>query len=203
MGSILVAGLDPAFAHFGISRMRLDLESLGLSLERIRTVVTEKKAGKRKVVRQNSDDLRRARELHDALHEELEGCTVAFGEIPSGAQHARSALGFGVALGVLASCKIPIIEVMPVETKLASVGTKTAEKPEIIAWAADRYPEAGWLRYEKDTRNKTGKVVNRAGGLHVDNEHAADSCAVIHAGIKTPEFKQLLALWKATAANAC
>jgi hypothetical protein len=60
MGSILVAGLDPAFAHFGIARMRLDMETLGLSLERIRTVVTEKMAGKRKVVRQNSDDLRRA-----------------------------------------------------------------------------------------------------------------------------------------------
>jgi hypothetical protein len=201
MGSILVAGLDPAFAHFGIARMRLDLDALGLSLERVRTVVTEKMAGKRKVVRQNSDDLRRARELHEALHEELEGCTVAFGEIPSGAQHARSALGFGIAIGVLASCKIPLIEVMPVETKLASVGTKTAEKPEIISWAADIYPEAGWDRYEKDTKNKKGVIVNRAGDLHVDNEHAADACAVIHAGIRTPEFKHLLALWKATSAN--
>jgi Holliday junction resolvasome RuvABC endonuclease subunit len=201
MGSILVAGLDPAFAHFGIARMRLDLDALGLSFDRVRTIVTEKMAGKRKVVRQNSDDLRRARELHEALHEELAGCTVAFGEIPSGAQHARSALGFGVAIGVLASCKIPLIEVMPVETKLASVGTKTAEKPEIIAWAADMYPEAGWQRYEKDTRNKKGALVKKAGDLHGDNEHAADACAVIHAGIKTPEFKQLLALWKATAAN--
>jgi Holliday junction resolvasome RuvABC endonuclease subunit len=202
MGSILVAGLDPAFAHFGISRMRLDLDTLGLTFERMRTLVTEKMAGKRKVVRQNSDDLRRARELYEGLHEELEGCAVAFGEIPSGTQHSRSALGFGIAIGVLASLKIPLIEVMPVETKLASIGTKTAEKPEIIAWAAERYPDAGWLRYERDTRNKTGKVVNRAGDLHLDNEHAADSCAVIHAGIKTPEFKQLFALWKATAANA-
>jgi Holliday junction resolvasome RuvABC endonuclease subunit len=202
MGSILVAGLDPAFAHFGIARMHLDLDTLGLSLERVRTIVTEKMAGKRKVVRQNSDDLRRARELHQALHEELEGCVVAFGEIPSGTQHSRSALGFGVALGVLASCKIPIIEVMPIETKLASVGTKTAEKPEIIAWAAERYPQAGWVRYAKDTRNKTGRLINRAGDLHVDNEHAADACAVIHAGVITPEFRQLLALWKATSANA-
>jgi hypothetical protein len=198
MGSILVAGLDPAFAHFGIARMRLDLDTLGLKFERMRTIVTEKLAGKRKVVRQNSDDLRRARELHGGLHEELEGCTVAFGEIPSGTQHSRSAMGFGIAIGVLASLKIPMIEVMPVETKLHSVGSKTAEKPEIIAWAAQRYPEGDWLRYEKDTRNKTGKVVNRAGDLHGDNEHNADACAVIHAGLRTPEFKQLLALWNAT-----
>lgn len=201
MERILVAGLDPAFAAFGISRLWLDLKTLEFEFDRFRTIWTEKLAGKKKVVRQNSDDLRRATELHDALHEELKGCTVAFGEIPSGAQHARSAYGFGVAVGILASIKIPLIQVMPVETKLASVGSKTAEKPEIIAWAAERFPEAPWQRYEGDTKNKTGKIVNRAGGLHIDNEHVADACAVPHAGIQTPEFRQLLALWRATQTN--
>jgi Holliday junction resolvasome RuvABC endonuclease subunit len=201
MGSILVAGLDPAFAHFGIARMRLDLDTLSLSLDRIRTIDTEKRAGKRKVVRQNSDDLRRATELHDALHEELDGCTVAFGEIPSGSQRARAAFAFGVVVGILASVNIPLIQVMPVETKLASVGNKTAEKPEIITWAASLYPDAGWAYYDRDTRNKKGELVNQAGGLHIDNEHAADACAVPHAGIRTPEFQQLLALWKATQTN--
>jgi hypothetical protein len=201
MNRILVAGLDPAFAAFGISRMWLDLNTLEFTLDRFRTVWTEKLAGKKKVVRQNSDDLRRATELHDALHEELDGCMVAFGEIPSGSQRARAAFAFGVAVGVLASVKIPLIQVMPLETKLGSVGSKTAEKPEIIAWAAERYPEAPWQRYEADTKNKTGKIVNRAGDLHVDNEHVADACAVPHAGIRTPEFKSLLALWKATQPN--
>jgi len=198
MDRILVAGLDPAFAAFGISRLWLDLNTLEFEFDRFRTIWTEKLAGKKKQIRQNSDDLRRATELHDALHEELDGCMVAFGEIPSGAQHARSAYGFGVAVGVLASIKIPLIQVMPVETKLASVGSKTAEKPEIIAWAAERFPEAPWQRYEADTKNKKGEIVNRAGDLHVGNEHVADACAVSHAGIRTPEFKQLLALWKAT-----
>ena len=202
MGSILVAGLDPALANFGIARMRLDLDSLQLSLERVRTIVT-KPADKamRKVVRKNSDDLRRARELHNGFHEELHDCVVAFGEIPSGAQHARSALGFGVALGVLASCKIPIIEVMPVETKLASVGIKTAEKPEIIAWAAERYPQIDWQRYHEDVIYR-GKRTRSAGDLHEDNEHAADAAAAVHAGIQTEQFKQLLAMWRATGFNA-
>lgn len=201
MERILVAGLDPAFAAFGIARLWLDLETLKFSFDRFRTIWTDKRAGKGKVIRQNSDDLRRATEIHDALHEELKGCTVAFGEIPSGAQHARSAYGFGVAVGVLSSIKIPLIQVMPLEAKLGSVGRKTAEKPDIIAWAAERFPEAPWQHYESDTKNKKGEVVNRAGDLHIDNEHVADACAVSHAGIQTPEFKHLLALWRATEAN--
>src|SRR6267378_3300526 len=200
MSSILVAGVDPAMANFGLARMQLDLDTLGLSLERVRTISTEKLAGKNKVVRQNSDDLRRAQELHDGFHEETQGCVVAFAEIPSGAQHARSALGFGVAVGVLASCRIPIIQVMPVETKMASVGVKTAEKRDIIAWAAMLYPHIQWKTYDREVL-KGGKVLRNKGDLHDDNEHAADGCAVVHAGIRTPEFKQLMAIWRASKAN--
>jgi len=200
MGSILVAGLDPAFANFGIARMQLDLETLSLSLESVRTITTEKLAGKNKVVRQNSDDLRRAKEIHDAFQQEIKGCTIAFAEIPSGAQHARSAFGFGTAIGVLASCPVPIIQVMPLETKLASVGVKTAEKPEIIAWAAMLYPHIQWKTYDREVL-KGGKVLRNKGDLHDDNEHAADGCAVVHAGIRTPEFKQLMAMWRASTAN--
>src|SRR5687768_2399968 len=196
MDPILVAGLDPAFSNLGIARMWLSLDTMALSLDRFRTISTEKRASKSKMIRQNSDDLRRATELHAGLQEELEGCVVAFGEIPSGAQHARSALGFGVAIGVLASCLIPLIQVMPSETKLASVGSKTAQKPEIISWAAGKYPGAGWSRYQRDIN--TGKVKRKSGDLHDDNEHAADACAIVHAGIRTPEFTQLLAFWRAS-----
>ncbi|MCA1379490.1 hypothetical protein I6F34_01475 [Bradyrhizobium sp. BRP05] len=201
MSSVLVAGLDPAFANFGIARMWLDLDTLALTLDRFRTISTEKLAGKKKQIRQNSDDLRRARELFAGMHEELADCRFCFAEIPSGAQHARSSYGFGVAVGVLASCKIPMFEVMPLETKLGSVGSKTADKPDVIAWAAERYPEAPWQRYEADTRNKKGAIVNTAGGLHVQNEHVADAIAIVHAGIRLPEFKQSLAFLKLGSAN--
>jgi hypothetical protein len=198
---IRVAGIDPSLCNFGIARMLLDRDTLDLSLESILTIQTEPQRGSKKVVRQNSDDFRRAKELHEAFQEALKDCVIGFTEVPSGSQRARAALGFGISIGILASSPIELIEVMPVETKMASVGTKTAEKPEIISWAAKLYPDAGWVRYEKDTKNKTGKIVNRAGDLHGDNEHAADACAVVHAGIRTPEFKHLLALWKATKAN--
>ena len=135
-------------------------------------------------MRQNSDDFRRAKELYDGLQEELKGCSVAFAEIPSGAQHARSAWGLGIAIGVLSSAPA-VVEVMPVETKMASVGSKTADKPEVIAWAAAKYPDIAWQTYEKEV-SKKGKLLRRAGDLHDDNEHAADACAVVHAGIRTP-----------------
>jgi hypothetical protein len=104
-----------------------------------------------------------------------------------------------VAVGVLASCKLPLFEVMPLETKLGSVGSKTADKPEIIAWAAERYPQASWLRYEADTR---GKKPHLRGDLHADNEHVADAIAIVHAGIRLPEFKQSLAFFNIGASSA-
>ncbi|WP_316196688.1 hypothetical protein [Bradyrhizobium sp. SZCCHNS3053] len=194
-----MAGIDPSMANFGIARMMLDLDSFALSLESIRTIQTEPQRGAKKVVRQNSDDLRRARELHAGFQEAIKGCVLGFTEVPSGSQHSRSALGFGMSIGILASSPIPLIEVMPAETKLASVGSQTADKPEIIAWAAALYPEAPWLRYQKDSVR--GKKRRRAGDLHDDNEHVADACAVAHAGIGTSQFKQMLALLRATNQN--
>lgn len=187
---LTVLGVDTAFANMGFARMKLDIDTMELTLDRLRTVSTEKQTGKKKAIRQNSDDLRRGRELFAAIHAELEGCDVVFAEIPSGAQHARSALGFGISLGVLASIEKPLVEVMPVDTKLASVGTKTAEKSEVISWAASLYPEAQWRRYAKDTPK------NRAGDLHLDNEHEADAIGVVHAGIQMQTFKDLLSMWR-------
>ncbi|SDK45201.1 hypothetical protein [Bradyrhizobium ottawaense] len=199
MSSIIrVAGIDPSLANWGMAKMLLDTDTLALELVEIHTIVTEPRKGK--TVRQNSDDLRRARELHDGFQAWMTDCTLGFVEVPSGSQHQRSSLGFGVAIGVLASSPVNLIEVMPVETKLASVGTKTAEKPEIISWAAGLYPSIPWQKYHKDVVSK-GKRTRQAGDLHADNEHAADACAVVHAGIRTPEFKQLLALLKGASRN--
>jgi Holliday junction resolvasome RuvABC endonuclease subunit len=195
---IRVAGIDPSLANWGMAKMLLNTDTLTLELEQISTICTEPR--KNKVVRQNSDDLRRSGELYDGFQAWMKDCVIGFSEIPSGSQRARAALGFGVAIGVLASSPVQLIEVMPVETKLASVGSKTADKPEIIEWAARLYPKVTWQRYHKDV-NSNGKVTRRAGELHKDNEHAADACAVIHAGIQTTQFKQLLALWKASNRN--
>jgi hypothetical protein len=197
-GSIIkVVGVDAAFANMGFARFDLDLTDLSLKIESATTLTTEKLKQTRKVIRQNSDDMRRAVELYQGFHKQMEGCTYAFAEIPSGTQMARAAMGFGIAIGVLASCPIPLFQVMPSETKEATGLGKKADKPEIIAWAADLYPQVEWQRYEKDSSR--GKVVRTAGDLHDDNEHVADSCAIVHAGLRTPEFKAVLPMLRAAA----
>lgn len=178
-----------------MSKMLLDCDTMTLQLEDITTVRTEPRKGK--TVRQNSDDLRSAQELVAGFHAWMKDCVIGFCEVPSGSQHSRSCMGFGIAIGVLASSPVQLIEVMPVETKLASVGSKTADKPEIIEWAAATYPNVPWERYHKPVMVR-GMQRRAAGDLHADNEHAADACAVVHAGIQTPQFRQLLALLKAS-----
>lgn len=188
MRKILVAGVDAALVNLGIARMTLDIDTLELGLEDLILVKTENQSGK--TVRKNSDDLRRARELQAGLTKGLEGCTLCFAEIPSGAQSARAGFGFGIAVGVLAGCQIPLIEVMPVEVKKAAVGKKTATKAEMIAWATGLFPEGPWLRNR-----------GKATGAFVDaNEHLADAVGIVTAGIRTPEFERLLSLYRISSA---
>ena len=68
----------------------------------------------------------------------------------------------------------------PNETKLATVGTRTASKAEMISWATDLYPKAPWIK--------------RGAKFTLANEHLADALAVGHAGVKTDQFSQLLAM---------
>lgn len=184
MSKIRIVGLDPSMANFGMSFMHLDLNTLELSLEELLLIETEKKANK--VVRQNSDDLRRCQEITSLYHKAILGfgASFAFSEVPTGAQSARAMLANGIVLGILASCPVPLIQVQPTETKMATVGTKTASKEEMIEWAAETYPDAPWLRHKSK-----GRMV-----LTNKNEHLADATAVVHAGLKTDQFQQVRAL---------
>jgi Holliday junction resolvasome RuvABC endonuclease subunit len=187
MKAVRVASIDPALANFGMARLVLRLVDLKLGIERLTLIETEKRVNK--VVRQNSDDLRRAQEITKAFHAEVAPCTVCFAEVPTGGQSARAVLSFGISIGILANCPIPLIQVQPFETKLATVGTKTASKEEMIEWAVGEFPNGPWLR------NKAGKPLNK-------NEHLADAVAVAYAGIRTDQFLQLLAMWRSAARAA-
>lgn len=180
---IQVAGIDPSLRNTGIVRMDLELGSLETAIREMRLFETEKQTGK--TVRQNSDDLRRAQELYKGMCEMVQDCHLVFAEIPTGAQSARAALSFGIAIGLLSACPVPIIQVQPFETKLATVGTKTASKEEIIEWAGETYPAAAWL-----TKKRNGKQE-----LVAKNEHLADAAAIVHAGLKTQEFQRLRSIW--------
>ena len=187
---IKVAGIDPSLAHFGMCKMTLYINDSSLYLEDLYLIDTEKRANKS--VRQNSDDLRRCQEIIKVYHDYVKGCAIVFSEIPTGAQSARAMFANGAVSGLLASCPVPLIQVQPFETKLATVGTKTASKEEMIEWAGETYPDGEWLR-----RKSKGVFV-----LTKNNEHLADAVAVVHAGLKTDEFQRLAAMWKAQASLA-
>jgi Holliday junction resolvasome RuvABC endonuclease subunit len=178
MSVIRVAGIDPSLTATGLVKFDLDTRTMNLELIGINLIETEGRVTKQ--VRQNSDDLRRAVEITKGINAWLADCKICFGEIPTGAQSARATLAFGIVLGIFAGLSIPLVQVQPFETKLATVGTKTASKEEMIEWAVETYQEADWLRHNhKGVQRLTSK-----------NEHMADACAIVHAGIKTNEFVQ-------------
>lgn len=184
MPKILIAGLDGSYANFGVARMSYDLVTGDLDVVDLCLTQTEK--SKVKTVRASSDTFRRAKEIHVGALPLIRGCQVGFAEIPFGGKDYNAVLGFGITIGTYAaiSAICPILEVSPHETKLATVGTRTASKQEMIEWAFETYPNAPWL-----TTKRGGQMVPTQ-----KNEHLADACAVVHAGVRTPEFQQVKAI---------
>jgi len=194
MTKVLIAGLDGSKRNFGVARVLLDIDTLGIEVEDLVLIKTEK--SQEKSVRASSDNLVRAQAVVHGIQPALAGCISAFIEVPSGGQSYDAVLGFGIVIGIYASLTIPTIEVSPAETKLAAVGTKTASKQEMIDWAAEKWPNAPWLRYRQNGKNY------KKGEPTLDNEHLADALAIVHAGIRTPAFRQTLAILKASSAKA-
>jgi hypothetical protein len=192
MKIIKAVGIDAAFANMGFALVEIIIQHghppivkcLGLTL--VSTTVTED----RKAVRKSSTELRRAKELHTALQAQCQGVQIAFAEVPSGSQSAAAARALGIAVGVLSSCPVPIIEVSPMEVKFAVLPNKKIKvtKDYIIQWAVKLWPTANWLR---------------ARDAHIikDNEHLADALATVMAGIATPEFQRLIAIHGISSTN--
>lgn len=168
-------GIDLAFAHMGLCKVSIN-QHLEIQIEALHLVSTEGRD--KKEVRKSSDDLRRARQLHESLQSfAIAPASIAFAEVPHGSQSSRASWSLGIAVGVLASCPLPVIQVSALEVKLASVGKKTASKKDMINWAVDNFPSADWIRYR--------------GNLTNENEHLADAIATVYAGIRTDAFQTL------------
>lgn len=184
MSVIKVAGIDPSMRNTGIALATYDVDTNHWEVERVDIVQTERLAGK--VVRQNSDDYRSAREMVKGIDRILldYGVTFCFAELPVGAQSARAAFAFGMTTAIMAGLTPPLIQVQPREIQIAVLGKAGKNKEGIIEWAVSKWPNAGWL-----TRKLKGEIK-----LTNDNEHPADACAAIAAGVETAEFMQALAL---------
>ena len=142
------------------------------------TIETEK--SKLKQVRASSDLIHRCDVLNRAVIKFIKRVDpqVIFVETPSGSQSASGMKNYGVSCYLIATLTPRAIEVTPTEVKKATVGTKTASKNDMIAWAFDKHPEAPW--------------VLRKGFPLAKQEHMADAIAIIYAGMVTPAYSWLM-----------
>jgi Holliday junction resolvasome RuvABC endonuclease subunit len=175
-----VLGLDPSMSNFGMAIGFINVSTNTLTMDRLSLQKTV--PAKVKSVRKNSDDLYRAKQLYLAMTAELATVDLVMVEIPVGSQSARAMASYGVCIGVLAAVNKPMIQVTPTEVKMATAGTKTASKANMIKWATNEYPYLNWL-----TKKQKG-VVSYTG----DNEHLADAIGAIHAGMRTSQYKDLI-----------
>lgn len=189
MTKIIFAALDGAIANFGIARLVYDTDTGKLDVLELLLQKTEKSKEKQK--RASSDDLSRAQQQANFVRENTKDCAVVFGEVPSGGKDAKATRAFGIITGIYASIERPFQEVTPGEVKIAAVGTRTASKEEMIAWAVEKFPNANWIRAKRDGASW------KKGDLVADNEHLADAVAIGHAGVKTTEFRQMISMLKA------
>jgi hypothetical protein len=184
MKQIKAVGMDISLNNLGIvmATISLNHDLTTVQVDEVNLISPDKAdIETRKQVRKNSDDLRRARWLQSRMMTACKGYDVAIVEMPVGSQSARAMASYGICMGVLASCPIPMIEVTPNDVKLSGAGYKTASKSDMIKWAADKHSEIKWL-----TVNRKGQSV-----MTNKNEHIADALAAIYAGMKTTEFKMM------------
>lgn len=180
---ITVSGQDPSLTHWGTAEGQLCLDTGILSDVQVSMAITAK--GKKKQVRANSDDLRRAQDLASHAFDAGERAKIVFIECPVGSQSANAMKSCGVSFGIVGAMRakgIQVIEVSAHDIKKILTGDRNASKAKVIEAAMELYPNAGWKYHH-------GKLTN-------DNEHMADAIGAIHAGVLTPEFQQLMTLIK-------
>lgn len=184
MSRIKVTAFDPSMTSWGICEGLVNLKTV--EIEEVKLTLVKTESEKSKGVRKDSDDLRRARVVHKGMLEACKGAGVLISEIPFTDPRGYASANFnsGIVTGVLASCPIPLIQVFPQEVKQLITGSRHAAKEEIIEWAMATFPNANWLM-----RKFKGKMIPTSA-----NEHLADAVAALYAGIRTDQFKQLLAL---------
>ncbi|WP_323016371.1 hypothetical protein [Castellaniella sp.] len=184
---IKVVGVDPSTSNFGIALAAVDIETGEFDVEDLILICTEPET--KKGVRKDSDDLRRAKIVHDGFIAACEGRSFVMAEIPYCDPRGYAGANFnsGLVTGVLAGCPLPLIQVFPQESKQLFVGSRHAAKEEMIEEAMRRFPTAPWLM-----RKLKGRMVPTKA-----NEHLSDAVAAINAGIKSTQFQEAIAMFKA------
>ncbi len=198
---IKVVGIDPALSNLGIAIGEIDLDyptALHITdLKLAQTAdgkiekfmrTTNGKVKKKRVMPKGktvgSDDVRRARILSMALREAVKDADLVFAEVPIGSQSARAMVSYGISVGLIGSVAKPLIQVSPSDVKLAGCNEATATKQEMIEAAISLFPDAPWIR-SKQKRNGAYPITG-------ENEHLADACFIIKAGMQTETFAEAI-----------
>lgn len=192
MSLIRVVGFDPSLRNWGVAKGYIDMAQEKLILDHVDVIQPVLPTGKQ--VRQNSQDLEAANQLASMALVFAKGAQAIFVEVPVGSQSARAMASYGICVGVLGALRatgIPFFEVTPTEVKMASFGSRTATKAEMIGWAMKQHPEAPWPMYKQN-----GELLLS----EAKAEHMADATAAIYAGVRTTSFKQSLHLMQFQAA---
>lgn len=139
-----------------------------------------------KGVRASAKDYAACRTMYTKLQSYIQHFApqIMFAEMPTGSQSANGMKSYGISLMLLGTIGCPVIQVSPQEVKVAAVDSKTASKDTMIKWAVKKWPEIQWL-----TRKYKGEIeiLNK-------NEHIADACGAIEAGMQTDQWRQLISV---------
>lgn len=207
---IKVVGLDLALSNLGIAVAEIDLDDpmqyslIDLHLEQTEDgkAVKLKRMpdGKLKKVKYmpkgqtvGSDDVRRARILSEALRQYTKDADIVFAEVPIGSQSARAMASYGISVGLIGSVAKPLVQVSPSDVKKAGCNDVTATKAEMIEAAVSMFPDAPWLRAKQKRKGEHPIIA--------DNEHLADACFIIKAGMQTDEYLELIEKLKNSQSN--
>jgi len=171
--------IDSSLSNTGIAVGTINTEGV-IHVGHIYLHETEKT--KHKQVRASSDTIARCKSTIQFISQILidEDPVIIFVETPSGSQSANGMKSYGATCQLIATLTPDPVEVTPMETKLMSVGSKTASKQDIINWAYRAYP------------NLKDQWFYHNGKLQAKNEHMADAIAIAWAGVRTSEFKKLM-----------
>lgn len=179
MSKLKIVGMDPSMQNWGLVLATFDTVSRRFSIERAevcRPSLLKTPRG----VRRSAEDLEKSKALRNGMLSFCRGADFAVAEIPHGSKSARAMASYGICLGVLAGCPIPLVQVDFFEVKRAATGHADATKEEMVGWAKEEHPETPWIM-----RRLKGQLVD-----HACNEHVADAVAALHAGLLTAEFAE-------------
>ncbi len=143
----IILGLDPGFANLGHTLVKYgpDGKEVPLSMGLFETEKSEKKT---KVLSAN-DNFRRTQEISRFLRSMFDGphgrvtavCAEAMSFPRSSSVAAKMAMAWGVIATLTEQFDIPLLQVTPMELKVALTGNKKASKEDVEKSLVDRFPK--------------------------------------------------------------